>query len=771
MKKIVRYTLAVAALGFALPGIGWAAVAGTPHDITTAAPTLATFGVCSACHIPHKAFGARLWPTDQSALPAARGTVGALCSFCHAPGAGQYPSAETPYPFKDIAGYTQTHGLTKGFSPDGADALTASGMPYTATGALLMECTSCHNVHDNATNTQPFLQQVAGQPQDIDRLCAACHPNRQFVAGAATVNQGAWGAANMGYVAGAAIGNPGSHPVGTDVFSDASGPGNSPITTTQIGVGGVLPYFGPAGPGIGNWNLGPHLIDGTATTWQNNNGMGCVTCHAPHGINNDLNTVNQAPTPDLLANAQGSQGSSANGMGDPNNALCEACHRGAVPGFVSAYFPNPGAVTLLTHPVDDYYPSGDIGVVGLPLNWPTGSGGENVPDLICESCHAPHPLALKDADTLHTDQLPGTYAGNDSHILRDYDNAICDDCHSGGVIDHHPIGAGLLGGRFVTTTIGDGDANLECSDCHNGAGGHNWVGGVGLDPDWIPPNNARPGSLDECNLADRYAVNMSSTCIDCHTNAGAHYSPTNPSAPEAEYQDAGDASHFLGPRGGGYAGWTWGGTALTADGAPGVGNGNTFLTTTWDVSGGWSCMGGPNAATGELVCESCHELEPDKNAPGTKLLLYPSLEATAEPRSLFCEGCHSAQGTQLGNPHPMTLNTISRAQTAERVPTTLITTIGPSFAERGAQGDTTYPAAEQMNCDSCHQVHDAVNTSGTYILENTTGGGTGPITGAPAGAIAVSGFNFAGQKYDTSENGAAKLNYQPFCNLCHLSGN
>ncbi len=778
MKRILLLVVVAAAIGLALPGVGWAAVAGTPHDVTVAAAAYADFGVCSACHIPHKAYGARLWPSDQSTSVPVRGTVGQLCSYCHGVGSGIYGSAETAYPFKDQK--TATHGLLKTpNSPDGQDALTASGLPYTTTTNLSMECTSCHNVHDNAANTQPFLQQVSGVAQDLDRLCAACHPNRQFIAGTATsvVTQGAWGTANMGYVAGAGIGNPGSHPVGTDVYGDLSGPGNSPITTNQIGVGGVLPYFGPAGPGIGSWNLGPHLID-SGTTWQNNNGMGCVTCHAVHGINADDATPSQDPADDLLANPQGAYGSAANGYLDPNNALCEACHRGAVPGFTSSYFPNPGNTALYTHPVDDYYPSGDIGVTGLPMNWPVGAAaGPGAPDLICESCHVPHPLAMKDADTKHTDLLPAAYAGNDSHILRNYDNAICDDCHAGNFVDHHPIGGNLLGGRMVTSTIGDGDVDLECADCHSGAGGHNWAGQgrVGLDPQWR-------GDPRDCTNATppgtRFVVNMSLECTGCHTNEGAHFSPTMDSA-VGEYQNAGEASHFLGARTApadfSVGQWPQGGPGLNPDGSQ-TGGVNTMTTAVWDTApgnaiGGWSCFGGPDPANGQLVCESCHELEPDKNYPGSKLLLWNYTEALAEPRSVLCEGCHSPQATSEGQPHPMTGMTVSRAVTAQRTATTLITGAG-SFAELGAQGDTTYPAVDQMNCDSCHQTHDAYSPSGTYILED---GATTHVTGAPSGQITVGAtgaITFTGNwRYTGAELGANKLNYQPFCNLCHASGN
>ena len=70
-----------------------------------------------------------------------------------------------------------------------------------------------------------------------------------------------------------------------------------------------------------------------------------------------------------------------------------------------------------------------------------------------------------------------------------------------------------------------------------------------------------------------------------------------------------------------------------------------------------------------------------------------------------------------------------------------------------------------MNCDSCHQVHNAVNASGTYILE-----GGAAITGTPAGSVTLYGQTWANMEYNATEAGAARLDYQPFCNLCHSSG-
>jgi nitrate/TMAO reductase-like tetraheme cytochrome c subunit len=316
------------------------------------------------------------------------------------------------------------------------------------------------------------------------------------------------------------------------------------------------------------------------------------------------------------------------------------------------------------------------------------------------------------------------------------------------------------GTLFDDDAIGDADNDMECADCHNGSGAHNWQteGGVALDPDWEPWDNGRATETE----AARFVANTSKECVDCHVNsalATPRFSPTRPNL-TAEYTDLGDASHFLGTID--LSSWTHGGPALSSDGDQ-AGTGGNFVVTPWDGLG-YSRMGGAAAATAEFACESCHDLEPDKAITGTANLLHAFNDGIVESRSAFCEGCHSPEGTSTGAPHPMSTDIISKAQDEDRTLTTLVTTVAAgSYAEIVAGGTTTYPADNQMNCDSCHQVHDADSNSGTYILEDTVSLGT------PADPVVFEGTSWANMKYDPVQV-ANKLNYQPFCNLCHLSG-
>jgi predicted CXXCH cytochrome family protein len=769
MKRIAFLVLALAVAGFT--GQAWAGVNGSAHDVVALIKGT-NFGTCSACHIPHKAFGVRLWPAPIAGTDPLRGDVGNLCSYCHDENAGVIAISGQDQVFKDVLIADQTHGLTKSSIPEGTGSIDTT-LPYgpgTTGIQALIQCTTCHNVHD-----QSLPGRLAFLQDDIDVLCSRCHPSRQWVGTAFATTQGAWGA-RLGYDPAGLAGNPGSHPVGTDITGDnsthdidgnGSADADSPVIANLTGLTELaIVDYGTST----DYHLGPKLINGgvpAATVFTG--GIGCVTCHAVHGKDSGERSggVDEAmPNPDVLAVNQSEQNLAANGNLDAANFLCEACHRGTANTMVSAggYFPNPGA-TVAGHPMDDAgYPAAGAGVdLGTitTLGWPTGDpAGPGDPDIICESCHMPHPLAAM------SNPQDNPESATNSHILRNTDNQICDNCHTGAVTNHHPINVAMdaaATGLFFDAQIGDQDAVLECSDCHNGSGAHNWSGpgAVGLDPQWEPWDNARNATDD---VAGRAVADMSKECIDCHTPNLTRFSPTRPLA-STEYDDVGDASHFLGPIA---TAGTWDPAFVNATSTP---NG-VFTLNNW-ADGGWSRFGGTTGAVAnnsEMVCETCHDLEPDKNVGNNALLLHNYAEALNEPRALLCEGCHGPAGAS-GNAHPQTTDVVGRASLANRTPSTLLTVAGTTYAENLDRGTTFYPGtstANQMNCNTCHQPHDAVTASGAYILESTTGVATlAEITGTPDAGITVGGRTWANRRYVAH---TTPLDYQNFCNLCHASG-
>ena len=137
------------------------------------------------------------------------------------------------------------------------------------------------------------------------------------------------------------------------------------------------------------------------------------------------------------------------------------------------------------------------------------------------------------------------------------------------------------------------------------------------------------------------------------------------------------------------------------------------------LANGWSRFGGEELINQRvLVCESCHELEPDKNGKVKHLLLAPYEEGRNgvdeypgddDGRDVLCEACH-------GNPegsHPMTGSIVSR--TDEEL------SLDVDWVRRNLLGyataDEIWGGHVVLSCDSCHQPHDANSNSKTYCLD------------------------------------------------------
>ncbi|MBI4914278.1 MAG: cytochrome c3 family protein [Acidobacteria bacterium] len=721
---------AILAIGLATPA--GAGVVGTAHEIGDEKG-----GVCAVCHLPHKAGGEKLWPTDMSGRNR-YGAIGALCYYCHGPGdagGSGIVSANLGNVWDE-----HSHGREIARSPDGAAAVDAT-LPYvTAAAGGFFECTTCHNVHDDTH--KPFLWDT------IDRLCLRCHPRRNFVGGAESVDVGEWGKLS-------GAGNPGSHPVGTDVFGSRREA--APVDPT-FGALGILPWDG----GVpGTHNLGPHLTGGGAAPGAGA-GIGCNTCHAVHGRYPE-GGAETPPSEDLLAVAQGGDASGhANGGGEAASALCESCHRGPQPpGYAGAAWPNPGGLPY-THPVDDLDSSRDLAVSVLPAGWPSGVNATTVmrPNLVCGSCHLPHPRAAFIAQP----EAPPRGDGIGTPLLRDETTAICFDCHTNGFSPHHPTGAGLMGGGFGDPFIGNQDADLTCDDCHVSGGAHNWPAKAlpGLDPDWRPKDSSLTAGQPSDNgriqeeKGVRFVEERSLECFRCHTASGARFTPTRGKEGgrrgNAQYQALGDGSHFLGK------------TKL--DFSQGSRNRAPWnaKTSPW-TGGGYSRFGG-TAEEPVMVCEACHDLRMATAVPGSALLLEPYVDGAPVDVNPLCEGCHG-KGSNKGGNHPMTGDTVSFAIDAGRSQATLKTGGGefrvPENIEgTGANtpgaptGPATYPRADAMNCDSCHQTHDAA--AATVILEIK------PAAIRQVGPLQT--ITLYGQ-WEVPDAEGTTFDYQSLCVQCH----
>jgi len=878
--SLILLIVALAAM-FGASTVFAAGVVGTPHDVTSHA-SLKAQGTCSVCHIPHKATGDRLWASTQSGANTSFGAVGQLCSACHV-GAGAYGTTLFQASLAEYYVYdTYSHALAVNqyVLTGTADDVALSGLPYATNTTVdpidrgtaatnTIQCTTCHNVHDNAAN-RPFLR------VNIKDLCIQCHLQRGW-SGSAWLGAGgaigAWATSNLGNA------NPGSHPVGTNITGEMDASASTINGSTITGDSPIIAFTSvwmqlfdnPTGAldatyadSTGVWNLGRHTatsITGNVPGTGINGGVVCVSCHAIHGVQNDesanadmLSGVGGAafdfnPNTNLLAYPQ-SYGliggmNVANGKNQagtiPTNGrdgLCESCHVGGqaaatggafalqvwVSGggsaaYTGTYKPNPGA-TDFSHPIDDAAISNDSYVTQFPTNWPSGSADADGP--ICESCHVPHParalvvISGGRGDVIGPINTPAGTAGAGQYILRDDAFEICNDCHQYNIaaaFTHHPTGTmNGLTGTLATPwdlrsgtgsqagadqAIGNGDARLSCNDCHgSGRGAHNWggAGQAGMEPDWWPVNNGRTATdVQSDELAQ--SAGQSATCELCHyaLRGVAGGTPTMPTswANETEFTTVGVGTHFLGNVNTG---------AITfANGRTDAGTLNV-TTGAWP-KGGWSRWG-TTVAGAHLVCESCHELEPDKNEQASKLLLYFYREAADQTagvgrgvgqnltQSYFCEGCHSHNpGGTIS--HPMTGDNVTRTSanlattnrcTSGAVPAynQLINTYTPKAKPNGAAYTTaagygTFPGSNMMNCDSCHQVHDSATNSRTYILdapEDYVGAGSDPTNYVRGGVHASASLGKDGLAHPLGNTKLASdaspdLDYTGFCDECH----
>jgi len=691
-----------------------AGVVSSPHDIQAQGYTFSGGGmqkkssVCNYCHVPHKAKGARLWATTPPSLKA-WGEVGPLCYSCHDGVAIVSPDVDA----SNTAFNPKSHGLLLQNLPAGDD-VTESGFPYTVDPKPEgnIECSTCHNPHDD-TN-RPFLR------APITEICQKCHKHRE----------------NSGYNL---ENEEGTHPVHKLPIDEVEG--DSPIDVQEdfkVAFPDDYPSEdGSITPGV-HWTLGGHLSEGHDGT------MECITCHSVHG-----------------KEAIGPKGENLLAM-DPvmknANEFCEGCHRGKRGDKLGEPpFPNPGGTELprTYHPADNDDSNGPGRIVNIvqPEGWVFGEGGE----VLCTTCHKPH-NALKNSPILR----PMTVA-----------ETFCEECHRTGSFDHHPSGTmpggGLDSGKphastrsvqvpddflALGTTYGNPkDGWLYCSSCHRA---HN--------------AKCQPILVIECEEGGTCDI-----CLKCHPK----FNPT------WQTDDNYKSTHFLGD------------PTLNEVDAVDLSSGQPLGTQqgyydqyppinydTWPESGLKSVFGGTGGPTGEgtvITCCSCHSFgagsitagDADESpylgprlAPGyidsdlTSGLLARAgqykewLDSDVQLKDIggnrgteqrvdkyLCTGCHGLTPNTHpdekgeGFTHPM-MNADGSA-------------ISPIRGER-------FTFNKHVNCESCHQAHEADSRGGFFILRETE-----LKPSAPGASDAVP------DPYMIRDR--TELEYAPLCQRCHIN--
>jgi hypothetical protein len=505
--KTLRKILTAAAVTL-VAGPALAAVNNSHHDLSA---FQGATEVCLFCH----------GVLDTTAATGNFGNVGELClSRCHngggfvAAATGVIPNrpatiddtgapvaaVETVNAVNVVAG-TGAHGLTKANLLDALDGTTVVGfdgiglaLPYG--GNATIECTSCHNVHDN-TNT-PFLQGdlFTGGTAARPSFCEACHTDRG----------NSW--------AGGEVAPNGEHPTNFALVLGDSTRTLGARNGRYINLDGTI--FEQAVPADLNVPANEYVTGGKVSGFANATGgetFGCYTCHSAHA---DINLGAQTPNL-ILRNA-----TSANAQWNP---ICVGCHGQEATGVDDD---NPGlAASAFFHPVGTAA-NATTGNTGTVYSYATSTGSFsfdveldpiiNVPAVgaiadsvvgfdattgrpSCGSCHDVHGGATNSMALIDLDGTrDGTMAGK-----------VCDNCHNGVGLPDVADDSGNAGeaanshhrtrtGSWATATVTDADGNtlnldgadaaswlvaadhtngLGCADCHVFDGSthstaHNW---------------------------------------------------------------------------------------------------------------------------------------------------------------------------------------------------------------------------------------------------------------------------------------------------------
>lgn len=143
MKRLISVSLGLILVAW--PIVGLCAIQGSDHDMTGGGEEL-----CFACHVPHLAFGQKLWARDLTGNPFSG--VQALCYTCH-------------------DGNVTSVGLTTVFDT-GKEQHATVGSDCSGDGA-------CHDVHtQNPNGTGKFT--VASVTLTNNSYCETCHDATPF---------------------------------------------------------------------------------------------------------------------------------------------------------------------------------------------------------------------------------------------------------------------------------------------------------------------------------------------------------------------------------------------------------------------------------------------------------------------------------------------------------------------------------------------------------------------------------------------------------------
>lgn len=525
-------------------------VLGSKHDMAEARPESRNVrnqlakesGACSACHLPHKGEGLKMWarPIDKTQDPMA-----ALCLSCH-----------------NKKGIAKKHTTGKYSHPVGVNisrlnrkvdlpTFDKTGMKLLNVKAGKVSCASCHNPHqwnakdadDKGTigeagnNRTRFLRKPNGEDA---ALCKTCHQEKWRIArskhdmrfmapeaknaiGQTVAESGICGACHLVHNAKAerlwARSNLGDQGIGyaaclgchnekglakNKTLGKHSHPLNVPIKSLGISDEHKKWTLDNKSSAEGPLKALP-LYDESGRPVDNNGRVGCGSCHDPHSWSQLA--YRQAKDPSRL---EGDTDSSFLRIADQSrSALCVNCHVDKKSIYLSKHD--------LTDEADDYIKRVDRKNID----------GENKLDNVindgvagvCMHCHQPH--NAKGA------ALWARNKGDEEAPVA----ALCTDCHQeGGLAENklpgkhtHPLqvdSKAIEHNKGIPFFDKDGrrdhkNGKVDCASCHNP---HQW------DPknaNHKSPEIAGEEGTTSSSFLRKTADKNSALCVTCHVDKKA----------------------------------------------------------------------------------------------------------------------------------------------------------------------------------------------------------------------------------------------------------
>ena len=445
-------------------------IAGTKHNLLLSAPeeknlagqTVAQTGVCSACHLPHKA--------ARQPAPGTPPSEG-LCLNCHSPGhvaekAG-LKGVQHPLALRPAAMNPANHAALPLFNDLGFQDRDGK-----------MTCATCHDPHrwrsdaaaGPAGKDAPANRQTSFLRKQAPLICRECHVDKFPVAGSKH---------DLGKIAPQATNTKNQTPAESGVCGTCHrvhNAGKSFLWARNAGVesqgaaqdlclechnlkglAGKKTIRDPSHP----VNLAP-AEKGLATTLplfdkrgkiSEKGGISCPTCHDPHRWD---------PIRNISEDHFELEGSSQNSFlrleNSPSAKLCGDCHPAQARVAKTEHDLVVAAPSSKNMAGQTALESGTCGVCHFAHNgrndiflWARGFGaGNNIMETMCNSCHSPQGPAKS--------KVPPVYLHPREKIVE------LKAQHKKGMSDYLPL---FHGGTGKPVTSG----NLSCPSCHNA---HQW---------------------------------------------------------------------------------------------------------------------------------------------------------------------------------------------------------------------------------------------------------------------------------------------------------